>query len=84
MKLVRKRDIFTHFDPYLDDKMSIGDCIDECETLDLSEVIIELEKVRDRLIELRDSPKPEDLNDDIQALYFLIDELKQWGWNEKT
>ena len=81
MKLVRKRDIFTHFDAYLDDKMSIGDCIDECETLDLSEVIIELEKVRDRLIELRDKPKPEDLSEDIQALYFLIDELKQWGWD---
>lgn len=84
MKLVRKRDIFTHFDAYLDGDMTIGECIDECETLDLSEVIIELEKVRDRLIELRDSPKPEDLNDDIQALYFLIIELKQWGWNEKT
>ena len=45
MKVVRKADIFTNFDGYLYGDSSIGECIDKCETLDLSDLIIELENI---------------------------------------
>ena len=77
MKLVRKRDIFTHFDAYLDGEMTIGECIDECETLDLSDLIIEIENTK----EIIDKQEWGYRQEALERLERIIEELKEWGWN---
>ena len=78
MKLVRKRDIFTHFDAYLDGEMTIGECIDECETLDLSDLIIEIENAK----EIIDKQEWGYRQEALERLERVITELKDWGWKE--
>lgn len=77
MKLIRKRDIFTHFEAYLDGEMTIGECIDECETLDLSDLIIEIENTR-QIIEKQEWGYRQEA---LERLERVIAELKEWGWN---
>ena len=77
MKLIRKRDIFTSFDAYLDGEMTIGECIDECETLDLSDLIIEIENTKEIIEKQEWGYRQESL----ERLERVIAELKEWGWS---
>lgn len=79
MKLVRKRDVFHNLDEYIEGKLSIGDCIDECETLDLSDLIISLSRIMDVIDKQEWGYRLEAL----EGLKIIIEELKEWSWGKE-
>jgi hypothetical protein len=72
MRLIRKYDVFKELTKYTDGELSLGDCIDNCETLNLNEIIVDLESVKKAI---KDGKAKE-------TLETVINGLKKWSWED--
>lgn len=79
MKLIKKRDVFRYLDKYVEGELSIGECIDECETLDLSDLIISLNRIIDTINKQDEGYRQEVL----ERLQTITEGLKEWGWKSE-
>ena len=83
MRLIRKYDVFKELTKYADGDLSLGDCIDNCETLDISKVIIRIQRIASDLKAIADTEQNLGfagviLNDQIEGLKTLANKLKEW------
>lgn len=75
MKLIRKYDVFKELTRYADGDLSLGECIDNCPTLDLTKYITELERIQDMINKQTWRYGLLDLSESVTT---LVTELKEW------
>lgn len=74
MKLIRKYDVFRELTKFADGDLSLGECIDNCPTIDLTKNIAELERIQDVI----DKQEWGYRLDSLESLTVVIEELKEW------
>lgn len=83
MKLIRKYDVFKELTKFADGDLSLGECIDNCETLDISKVIERIQRIASDLKVISDTERDLGfagviLNDQIDGLRTLANKLNEW------
>ena len=88
MKLIRKYDVFRELTRYADGDLSLGECIDNCQTFDISVVIKEIEAIRFALNDLKECEArglhyaKDRLPSQTERMDKIITLLKIWGKEE--
>ena len=84
MKVIRKYDVFKELTKYADGDLSLGECVDNCSSFNLTDLINELTEIRDHLNDILESEKrglhmaKDRLGFRINELEKLIEELRGW------
>ena len=88
MKVIRKYDVFKELTRYADGDLSLGECIDNCNPLDLSDLMIDIKDIRKSLFDLKECEAKglhyakDRLGYQIEKMDRIIKELSEWGWND--
>lgn len=72
--MIRKYDVFKELTKYADGDLSLGECIDNCPTLDIKDLFTKLEELRELIYKQEWGYRLECL----ESLDNIIDVLKEW------
>ena len=85
MKLIRKQDITRSLFDYMDGEATIGECIDNCETFDVTYLISDLMVTISQLDDIWECEKNnihvagERLGFQIENIRNVLEVIKEWG-----
>ena len=69
MKLIRKYDVFKELTKYAEGELALGECIDNCPTLDVTELINKIDDILRHLYVIDETE---------EKLEKLVEELRGW------
>ena len=79
MKIIRRAEVVKSLFDYVDGNKTIGQCIDDCQTLDGDELIAEIDSIKDVI----DRQEWGYRLDALERLQMLKDKLEKWGCSDE-